>query len=278
MVLTHCQCAKGSENFDASDIAALCKEFERSTSVIAPYSIPLKPSEPGKQKTQCVRVSCEWCKKRFKNVHGLAQHCKALHAHLETPTIESNAGAPVEAAKSVGVEQHSNLLPFSWDVEAVKGVEVQQHLTIPPFSYPGQSSVIHLDALSNNHVHDSSTSAPTGHICTHCNTEFADNFALCEHLLGLSAHPGKASKHRKKAKHQRKRAAEAAADSEAQDNAKKPVQVQDQLKCSKCNKKFKVLSALVQHLEHGRCKSANERAVEKNLLGITSQFSRALTL
>jgi hypothetical protein len=53
MVLTRSQCTKGSENFDAfgaSHIAALCREFERSTSVIAPYSIPLKSSEPEKQK------------------------------------------------------------------------------------------------------------------------------------------------------------------------------------------------------------------------------------
>ena len=61
--------------------------------------------------------------------------------------------------------QHSTLQPFSGDVETVKGVEVQQvrmsinsdthttqmykHLIIPPFSYPGQSSAIHIDVLSN---------------------------------------------------------------------------------------------------------------------------------
>lgn len=53
MVLTRSQYAKGSENlatFGTCHIAALCREFERSTIDTAPYSIPLTPSEPGKQK------------------------------------------------------------------------------------------------------------------------------------------------------------------------------------------------------------------------------------
>ena len=57
-----------------------------------------------------------------------------------------------------------------------------------------------------------------------------------------------------------------------------PVHDGDEFKCPGCQRKFKLISGLVQHLESGSCGLSGKGDVEKRFLGITAHLSRALNL
>jgi uncharacterized Zn-finger protein len=57
-----------------------------------------------------------------------------------------------------------------------------------------------------------------------------------------------------------------------------PVHDGDEFKCPGCQRKFKLISGLVQHLESGSCGLSGKSDVEERFFGITAQFTRALNL
>ena len=52
----------------------------------------------------------------------------------------------------------------------------------------------------------------------------------------------------------------------------------NEFKCPKCKKRFKLISALIQHIESAACNLAGLRRIQDHFEGLTSRFSRLISL
>ena len=52
----------------------------------------------------------------------------------------------------------------------------------------------------------------------------------------------------------------------------------NEFKCPKCKKRFKLISALIQHIESAACNLAGLRQIQDHFEGLTSRFSRLISL